>query len=794
MQVDNDITTRTQRKTLRDFIPLVLAFFGGLVVLSIYQNLRLYFSGVLDSVFNKSFWLLVLHHTGFTALAALFLAFLFNYLENQKAGSGVKIIKITLIVLLGIEGFLIAFYVQNYEILGVDIYGISDSENIRFFLLPIVLMLLLTTLIFHYLHKVAASFYTVISRMYPFTIILFSLFLATLNSDKKPVNENKTQYLISSIVHSVFDFNTYDGKLEYPLLKPYKKDNSLVSHFNLKEQKPDIVVLIIEGLGSDFIGDKSRFKGFAPKLDSLRKKSLYWKNFVSNSGTGFASFPMIVGSLPFGESGFTNIKNFTNRHTLYSILKKNGYTTSFNYGGNSALNHIDKFLDEERVDFILDRNAFGTDYQLQEEDAAGISLGYADDQLFKKWNSQSFASTDPKFNVFLTLSTKNPFLVPGRKRLESKVKQLLPKLELSNQAKRLIRKNEEVFASMLYADTAIYNFIQAYEKRPEFQNTIFIITGTHNLTDLPQVDELGRYRVPFMIYSPLLKSTGTINTLASHADIAPSLVSLLDVNYELNIPKQVAWLGNSLITNRTFNIEKNIPLFRDINNIQDFIKGKHYVSSSEYYQLDKDINLSLSEDEDSIVKLKNSFNYFKSINKYITENDKIIPQSESLLASTKTDFSKTEIIWVESVFNGIDFDNAYNTARNLAFDKDWDRALLLCKYILNKTPRHADTEILMGRIYSWQKQYTQSEEVLKEAIRKYPKYEDAYAALLDTYFWANTNEKTLALLDAIERNGINTENVKQKITRAKHHISKESTLGINPNPPKENLITTTSNE
>ncbi len=778
MQIDHNIPPINDRKTLKDFIPLVFAFFTGLIVLSIYQNLRLYFSGVLDSFLNKSFLLLVLHHTGFTAIVALVLAFLFNYLENRKSNSGYKTIRIILLVLLGVEGLLIAYYVQNYEILGLGIYGIFDAENIRFFILPIVLMLLATALIFHYTQKVAGNFYKVISRMYPFTIILFSLFLATLNSDKKPINENKTQHLVHSVAMNLIDFNTYDGEAEFPLLHPYKKNDALSAYFNLKNEKPHVILIVVEGFGADFIGDNARFSSFASSLDSLATRSLYWNNFISNTGTSFAAVPTILGSLRFGGNGFSNIETYADRNTLYSILKQNGYQTSYNFGGNSALNHLDRFLDQEQVDFIIDKNSFGDEFQLQEEDAAGISLGYPDQQLFKKWKTKNTTTNQPRLDVFLTLSTKNPYLIPHKEKYVSKVDQIVSKSLISDQSKRLVAKNKEIFASVLYADESITSFIKDYQKQPAYNNTIFIITGSHNLTDVPQTNELGRYRVPFMIYSPLLKSSGTITTLASHADIAPSIISLLDGQYNLEVPQQISWLGKSLVEPETFVSSKQIPLFRDKNNIQDFIQGNHYLTSGDVYELNENLSLLPAAEDYDATFLKDRFRNFKSVNTYVTENNKLIPPSAGSLALA-TDFSKIDMIWIESVYNGKDIDNAYNTARKLAFDKDWDRSLLLGKYILSQTPRHADTEILMGRVYSWQKDFISSEKVLKEVIRKYPKYDDGYAALLDTYFWADSNEKAVLLFEKLQQNNVNSTDIAEKIKRAKKHISKESTLHTN---------------
>jgi len=124
MQVEENIPNLDTQKKLKDFIPLLLTFFVALAILSIYQNLSLYLSGVIDSVFNKSFFLLLLNHTGYVAITALILLFLFKYLENKKPELGYKLTKLIIIILICIEGFLIQYYIQNYEILGTGILSI----------------------------------------------------------------------------------------------------------------------------------------------------------------------------------------------------------------------------------------------------------------------------------------------------------------------------------------------------------------------------------------------------------------------------------------------------------------------------------------------------------------------------------------------------------------------------------------------------------------------------------------------------------------------------------------------
>lgn len=753
-----------KEKTLKDFIPLVITFFLGLVILSLYQNAVLYSMGVLDSIINTSFFIYLLHHLGFASACSLLLAFIFNILENRKYGLGLKVVQVLLLLLLVTEASLITYYVQNFEPLGADFVGLFKKSEIRFSVLQTLVVSLLTLGICYFCYTYIKLFYKVISRMYPLTIIFFSIFLATLYSDKKPVNENKTQHLAQHITKKLFQTQTYDGKEEFPLLKPFNNVTGLSQYFVLGDSMPHIKIIIIDGLGHDLVeGD---FKAFMPKLQGLKGESLYWSNFLSNTGESYASFPNVVGSLPFGEAGFTQIPNFTYRNTLYGILKNNGYTTSFNYGGNTALYNFDKFLEEEKVSLIFDRNNFGNEYILQEEDAAGITLGYPDKAMYSNYGKNVQSSTTPKFDVFVTLSTKAPFQIPNSSKYQKQITQIVGQSNFEGATDRFIRRNEELFASFLYADEALYDFLVQESKRETYSNTIYIITGSHQLAELPQTNALSKYRVPLLIYSPLLKKTGVVHKITSHADIAPSLISLLNERYSFTKPNQVAWLGLDLVDKSNLNEYNEIPLLRNAYNIQDYIMDDLFYTDGKTFHLDHSLNLDEIDDELVIGPIEKRFEIFKSVNNYVTKKNRILPKSVSLIADKKPKFSKEEIIWIESVFNGKDFDDAYSKAKDMAFDEDYGRALLLCEYILSEIPRHADTEILMGRIYSWKENYDKSIGLLNNVVEKYPKYEDGYCALMDAYFWSGQNEFAYDIQRTAKSNNVQDRILNEKFERS----------------------------
>lgn len=766
MQVEEQNVVKNS-KTLKDYIPLVITFFVGLIVLSFYQNIVLYYKGVLDSILNKSLFVHLLHHLGFVSVCAVIFAFLFNLFENKKPTLGFKAVFILLGLFLVIEGLLTTYFIENYEPFGVN--SIADNTAyIKFSVVQAFVAIAITLTICYFLYRYTAPLYKVISRMYPFTIILFSLFLATLYSDRKPINENKTQYLLETLYARTVETDTYDGDKEYPLVKMYEKETGLTPLFNLKSEKPNIKIIIVEGLGKKFTDAKTGYAGLMPKLNKLISKSVYWSNYLSNTAEGQAALPIISGSLPFGESGFTHLESFTHRHTLYSILKKNGYQTSFNFGGNSALNSYDKFLVQEGVDRILDKAVFGKDYILQEEDAAGISLGYPDKDLFQRYAEERImGSVAPKLDIFYTLSSRGPYAIPNQAAYTNRVERYLASSKLDAKSKRFMGHHLELFASYAYVDDALDLFFEAEKKTKTYDNTIYLITGSHLNRNLPFENALERYQVPLIVYSPLVKKPKVMSTVASHADIAPSLISLLDDAYPIEVPRKVAWLGDNALVAIEKNQNKEIPLFRGAHTIKDYIYSDYFLTDGRVTKINTDLSFNETDiSNDSIKLVRDKFKYSKSVNKYVTEQDKLIPSDVSLITNNKKGFSKTDMVWLQSVFNGKDFDNAYGTAQKLAFKKDWDRSLLLCEYILSQIPRHADTEILKGRVYSWQKNYEKSINVLKEVIRKYPEYADGYCALLDTYYWSNPSQDIPSLVYQIKIQDIDDALVNEKIERA----------------------------
>lgn len=766
-------TSSLDRITLKEYTRLMISFFGCLLLLSIVQYSILYYKGVVDGILTLSFLIAVIHHIGFTALLGMILIIPFNFWENFRPLYGFVLVIIVSSIVLIVEAMLTSYYCTTLVPLGSDLLGYSFNDIkmtiansggaiISLYLFIAVVVLLGLYFLFY---KLTAKFYKRISGMYPFTIILFSLFVATLFSEGKPVNENKTQYLVVNLYNSSTVDLSYNADVEYPMIKKSQNTNALGDFFELKEEKPNIVFIMVEGLGRDFVGEDAEYEGFTPFLDELSKKSLYWENCLSNTGRTFGVLPSLLGSLPFGKSGFMELEEFPNKLTMFSILKNNDYYTSFYQGTNSSFDNVEKFLRSENIDFILDKSGFGKNYELAAESSSGHTWGYPDKELFKKAMSIPREENQPRLEVFMTISTHEPFTPPNQEYYEEQVAKILKQKDFDSSLENVIEKNDNVFASLLYTDESLKFLFEEYKKQPNYENTIFILTGDHRLIPIPQRNLISRFHVPLMIYSPMLKTPRKMSAISSHFDVTPTILALLNDSYELKMPKKVAWMGTTLDTNIEFTSTKEIPLMRNKNHLKDYVSGDTFYSDGNTYEITEGMNLSSSMTGGS--KLESKLTNFSAMNDYVTTKNKIIPDSLAIFTIQKEKFTDAEIVYINSVYNGKNSDRGYIIARDLAFNKEFDRSLLLCRYILSEVPGNIDARILSGRINGWNGHHDKSIEILQQCIKMIPEYIDSYAALFDVYYWSGKYVEGLELIETVQQNSSNFKEIQNKIDRAR---------------------------
>lgn len=405
----------------------------------------------------------------------------------------------------------------------------------------------------------------------------------------------------------------------YPFQYQQKTDDELGPFLNkASNTPPNIVFVIVEGLGKTFVGPNADYKGCMPYLDSLSEHSLFWTNFLSTSGRTFSVLPSILGSLPYGKAGFMEIDNYPNHTSLYKLLKQNGYKTGFYYGGDVTFDGQKKFLTAQGVDFILDEKNFTESYQKIPSDQSGFSWGYGDLAVYKR-SMEVMPKKGPLLNVYLTVSTHEPFMLNEPERYENQLNTFISKYTNNQQ----VVKNKDAFRTLMYADDAIKNLINEYKKRPDFNNTIFIVTGDHRMIPVNHKSEIDRYHVPLMIYSPMLKTNKLFKSVSSHADIPATLTNYLKKQYNLNFPDTVHWLGKGLSFNTSFSSDKHLAIMRNKGQISDYVFGKYYITDGALQTLSDNMIQTQNRDVELTKKVQNYMDQFKTLNDYVCSSDKL---------------------------------------------------------------------------------------------------------------------------------------------------------------------------
>ena len=169
----------------------------------------------------------------------------------------------------------------------------------------------------------------------------------------------------------------------YPFLHQNNYPDVLSPYFEEFDSIPDLVFIIVEGLGKAYSGEDAYLGSFTPFLDSLSEHSLYWKNGLSTTGRTFGVLTGIFGSLPFAQKGFMEqAPEFPLHLSLFSILKQNGYFTNYHIGADKNFDNVGSFLEYQKVDRILDMSSFDADFE-ETPSKSGFSWGYPDKAMFE---------------------------------------------------------------------------------------------------------------------------------------------------------------------------------------------------------------------------------------------------------------------------------------------------------------------------------------------------------------------------------------------------------------------------
>lgn len=482
-------------------------------------------------------------------------------------------------------------FLVRYNFIAVDylIYTTEVIDNIResYPIYLILLIILLTTLVIFYLlfRRIKNGFQNntnISKRLRSALIILLIPVISSFSLDSSKISQisennyaNEISYngiyqLFSAYFHNQIKFTKFyqyqdsknsSTKESLAAIKNEIKIQNPTSHFlsddpkNFTrfipspktggEKKYNVIFITVESLSADFLKFFGNKNNITPNLDKLAERSLFFTNLKATGTRTVRGLEALTIAVP--PTPGNSIVRRPHNENLFNIgtpFKNRGYDLKYIYGGYGYFDNMNYYFENNGFE-IVDRASFD-----KKKIVFANVWGVSDEDLFNKTIEEadkSFKAQKSFFNFIMTTSNHRPFTYPeGRIDIKSKTSR---------------------DGAVKYTDYAIGKFIEDSQKKPWFDNTIFVIIADHcagsaGNSDLP----IWRYQIPAFIYAPKIISPRKFEKNISQIDIPPTLLGIMNFNYNSK------FIGNDVLNN-----EKHIKDRAFISTYQiigEYINGK----------------------------------------------------------------------------------------------------------------------------------------------------------------------------------------------------------------------------
>ena len=317
---------------------------------------------------------------------------------------------------------------------------------------------------------------------------------------------SQDQFLNHAAVNPVFSFlasyektasdNTnydyYQAEECNKLLAGLYPTESIMGDTLLNTQRPNVVVILLESCGEIF-------HEVMPNFNHLKREGIWFSNCYGNSfrtdrGTvcalsGYPSFPTTsVMKIP---------KKAGTLPSIAKTLQKEGYTTSYLYGGDINFTNMRSYL----IATGWEKLHWKADYTSEEQRSA--EWGVRDDITFKTLFDQICASDTTRHFLmgYSTLSSHEPWDVPIQKYDD---------------------KEKNAFS---YLDDCIGKFVSQLKATPYWRDLLIVMIPDHgvNYKDIDETRQV-RNHIPMLWVGGAVKAPKEIKTICNQTDLPATLL------------------------------------------------------------------------------------------------------------------------------------------------------------------------------------------------------------------------------------------------------------------------------
>lgn len=311
---------------------------------------------------------------------------------------------------------------------------------------------------------------------------------------------------------------------------------------SLTLRKKNVVILILESFGREYIGaynQDSGFKGYTPFVDSLLQRSITFEYTYGNGRKSVDGMPSILSSIPrFIEPFFLTPASLNQVSGIAGELGKNGYYSAFFHGAENGSMGFEAFAHATGYNDYFGRTEYNQDKRFGGDKDFDGMWAIWDEEFLQFYALQMSEMREPFVTTVFTASSHHPYVVPERYR-----NIYVDEPGDDNIMHKCIR----------YTDHALERFFETASQQPWYENTLFVLTADHtNLSSCPEYQtELGLVSVPILFFDPSGDlQPGIRPGIAQQIDIMPTVLNYLGYNRPyvafgidlFNTPADQTWL------------------------------------------------------------------------------------------------------------------------------------------------------------------------------------------------------------------------------------------------------------
>lgn len=298
-----------------------------------------------------------------------------------------------------------------------------------------------------------------------------------LNSNMVPVIVNTPFNMLMSLQQRGLEPLSFMGEKQAADIYSCEKK------LNLNKTGKNIVLLIVESLGKEYVGAYTGKKTYTPFIDSLMQYSKVYLHAYANGKRSIEGIPAIMAAMPSMLQGdyISSYYQANKLNSTGSYLNHLGYDCSFYHGGKNGTMSFDNFL------ALTNGGAyFGLNQYPQAEKDYDGHWGIYDKPYLSYVANELKQKATPFFASIFTLSSHHPYSIPEQ------------------EAGIYDRGTLPIHASIGYADNSLRNFFAEAKKQPWYSNTVFYLVADHSAENETEKFRTmaGKFEIPLIRFDP----------------------------------------------------------------------------------------------------------------------------------------------------------------------------------------------------------------------------------------------------------------------------------------------------